>query len=305
MATATAAPPIMANSSPAYPEAEAPFVCRPGSGPVSVPLSSGPWVGFTTAVEVTVTRSPLASVEVNVEMLLLLVDSVVVVGSSEEVGSVVLDVSVEVGSVVEVEEEVGSDDVAEVGVFVEVGSEVLVGPEVGSSVDDVGSSVEVVVGGVSVDVGSGSVDVGSGSDEVGSVSVWELVSVSVSDSVVELGGSVVSVSVEVGPSVTVSLAPAETSCLLTKLRPFDKAKSRSLRSARAVRSFSTRLWTASLSMCSMNSRTSTRETVPRSSFGLSGAGAATVDDAMRETQRSWRSRFMTAMMFSVIGLPGK
>lgn len=295
----------MANSSLAYPEADAPFVCRPGSWPVSVPLSSGPWVGFTTAVEVTVTRSPLASVEVNVEMLLLLVDSVVVVvGSSEEVGSVVLDVSVEVGSVVEVEE-VGSDEVVELGVSVDVGSEVLVGPEVGSSVDDVGSSVEVVVGGVSVEVGSGSVDVGSGSDEVGSVSVWELVSVSVSDSVVELGGSVVSVSVEVGPSVTVSLAPGETSCLLTKLRPFDKAKSRSLRSARAVRSFSTRLWTASLSMCSMNSRTSTRETVPRSSFGLSGAGAATVDDAMRETQRSWRSRFMMAMMFSVIGLPGK
>lgn len=160
----------MANSSLAYPVADAPFVCRPGSGPVSVPLSSGPWVGFTTAVEVTVTRSPLASVEVNVEMLLLLVDSVVVVGSSEEVGSVVLDVSVEVGSVVEVEE-VGSDEVVEVGVSVEVGSEVLVGPEVGSSVDDVGSSVEVVVGGVSVDVGSGSVDVGSGSDEVGSVSV--------------------------------------------------------------------------------------------------------------------------------------
>lgn len=296
----------MANSSLAYPVADAPFVCRPGSGPVSVPLSSGPWVGFTTAVEVTVTRSPLAFVEVNVEMLLLLLllDSVVVVGSSEEVGSVVLDVSVEVGSVVEVEE-VGSDEVVEVGVSVEVGSEVLVGPEVGSSVDDVGSSVEVVVGGVSVEVGSGSVDVGSGSDEVGSVSVWELVSVLVSDSVVELGGSVVSVSVEVGPSVTVSLAPGETSCLLTKLRPFDKAKSRSLRSARAVRSFSTRLWTASLSMCSMNSRTSTRETVPRSSFGLSGAGAATVDDAMRETQRSWRSRFMMAMMFSVIGLPGK
>ncbi len=256
-------------------------------------------------------------------MVLLVLGSVVVVavvvGSSEEVGSVVLDVSVEVGSVVEVEE-VGSDEVVEVGVSVEVGSEVLVGAEVGSSVVDVGSSVELVVGGVSVDVGSGSVDVGSGSvdvgsgsvdvgsgsDEVGSVPVWELVSVSVpvSGSVVE-AGSVVSVSVKVGPSVTVSLTPVEISCLLTKVRPFAKAKSRSLRSARVVRSFSTRLWTASLSMCSMNSRTSTRETVPRPSFALSGAGAATVDDAMRETQRSWRSRFMTAMMLSVIGLPLK
>lgn len=264
----------------------------------------------------TVTSSPSAFVEVNVEMVLLVLGSVVVVavvvGSSEEVGSVVLDVSVEVGSVVEVEE-VGSDEVVEVGVSVEVGSEVLVGAEVGSSVVDVGSSVELVVGGVSVDVGSGSVDVGSGSvdvgsgsDEVGSVPVWELISVSVpvSGSVVE-AGSVVSVSVKVGPSVTVSLTPVEISCLLTKVRPFAKAKSRSLRSARVVRSFSTRLWTASLSMCSMNSRTSTRETVPRPSFALSGAGAATVDDAMRETQRSWRSRFMTAMMLSVIGLPLK
>ena len=278
----------------------------------------------------TVTSSPSAFVEVNVEMVLLVLGSVVVVavvvGSSEEVGSVVLDVSVEVGSVVEVEE-VGSDEVVEVGVSVEVGSEVLVGAEVGSSVVDVGSSVELVVGGVSVDVGSGSVDVGSGSvdvgsgsvdvgsgsvdvgsgsDEVGSVPVWELVSVSVpvSGSVVE-AGSVVSVSVKVGPSVTVSLTPVEISCLLTKVRPFAKAKSRSLRSARVVRSFSTRLWTASLSMCSMNSRTSTRETVPRPSFALSGAGAATVDDAMRVTQRSWRSRFMTAMMLSVIGLPLK
>lgn len=289
----------MANSSLEYPEADAAFVCRPGSGPVSVLSSLGPWVGCTTAVEVTVTRSPSAFVEVNVVVVLLVVESVVLVGSSEEVGSVVLDVSVEVGSVVE-EEEVGPDEVVEVGGSVEVGPEVLVGAEVGSSVVDVGSSVELVGGG-SVDVGSGSVDVGSGSDEVGSGSVWELVS----DSVVELGGSVVSVSVEVGPSVTVSLAPGETSCLLTKLRPFDKAKSRSLRSARAVRSFSTRLWTASLSMCSMNSRTSTRETVPRSSLALSGAGAATVDDAMRETQRSWRSRFMMAMMFGVIGMPEK
>ena len=264
----------------------------------------------------TVTSSPSAFVEVNVEMVLLVLGSVVVVavvvGSSEEVGSVALDVSVEVGSVVEVEE-VGSDEVVEVGVSVEVGSEVLLGAEVGSSVVDVGSSVELVVGGVSVDVGSGSVDVGSGSvdvgsgsDEVGSVPVWELVSVSVpvSGSVVE-AGSVVSVSVKVGPSVTVSLTPVEISCLLTKVRPFAKAKSRSLRSARVVRSFSTRLWTASLSMCSMNSRTSTRETVPRPSFALSGAGAATVDDAMRETQRSWRSRFMMAMMLSVIGLPLK
>lgn len=220
----------------------------------------------------------------------------VVVGSSEEVEELVSvdseDVEVEVGS--SVEEVLVSLSVVEVGV-----SDVVVA-EVSEVVADDEVSEEVVVS-VSVLVGSEldevlvtvvSVDVGS--DDVGSVSV----DVSVSE--VEVGSEVSVDSVEVGESVTVSLAPGEASCRFTKLKPLAMAKSRSLRSGRAVRSLSARLWMSFSSTCSTISRTSTREIVPRSRLALSGAGAANVEVASRETQRIWTIRLMTAMVLDTL-----
>jgi hypothetical protein len=226
MATAIAAPPIIASRPLAMlDEAPLSWVWRPGAGPVVVASPSEDWVGWTTAVAVTVTSTPSGRVDVL---------------RNVEVNSVVVEESVVDSSVVVSSSDVEVEDVEVALVVDEVGSgEELVGS---GSVDVGGSEVVVVVleGGCvvsEVGVGSGSgwdvvlvvvVVVGSGSVVVVSDDVVVVVvgSGSGSVSLVEVGGSEVSESVEVGLSVTVPVGAGELlplSCLFANKGRLGKA----------------------------------------------------------------------------------